>query len=446
MADVPVERKRHLLLNSLSPVAVEALASTCRPTDASKFTAEELLAKLDIIYTKRSNKRAERANFFLLRQKPGETLVDFASKLRNQSVKCDYPDNVLDDQLCSAFTAGVESESTRRYLWSLPESSVEKFDSLFDFAMKYEATQADAKRSNNQPDVAAISSRGGFRGRFRGRGSRNFSSRGGRGGFRTGGRSGLQCFGCGSTNHLKADCPARNQTCNNCGKVGHFAKVCKAPKKRQNMRGQRRTNYIEENEYDVLHMGPITSSSMFVPLKLNGVPISVELDTGSSVTILSKTIWRKIGSPKLWPETSTLRSFTGHAVKLMGCTKITVQYKEVTTELEVLISDRQGSVLGRDWIKALKLNQVRLKDLQQNSIHKVSDALTLNEILNEHKTVFRDELGCCKEFKAHLYLKEGSRPTFCKARSVPFALMPEVEAELNKLVQDGVLSPVDFSD
>ena len=73
MADVPVQRKRHLLLNSLSPVAVEALASACRPAEASKFSAEELLLKLDVIYTKRSNKRAERVNFFLMRQRSGET-------------------------------------------------------------------------------------------------------------------------------------------------------------------------------------------------------------------------------------------------------------------------------------------------------------------------------------------------------------------------------------
>ena len=222
----------------------------------------------------------------------------------------------MDEQLCSAFTAGVESESTRRYLWSLPESSVEKFDLLFDFAIKSESTQADAKRSTNAPDVAAVSARGGFRGRFRGHGGRNYSSRGGRGGYRKGGRTGLQCFGCGSTDHLKADCPALNQTCNNCGKMGHLAKVCKAPKKRPNTRGQRRTNYIEENEYDALHTGPVTIFSMFVPLKLNGVPVSVELDR---VTTLSKAIWEKVDFPELSPEVATLRSFTGHPIKLMGC-------------------------------------------------------------------------------------------------------------------------------
>ena len=123
-----------------------------------------------------------------------------------------------------------------------------------------------------------------------------------------------------------------------------------------------------------------------------------------------------------------------------------MQYKDLITELEVLISERQGSVLGRDWIKALKLNQVRLKDLQQNAVFRVGDTQTLSEILNEHKKVFIDELGCCTNFKAHLYLKDGARPAFCKARSVPFALTPEVEKELGKLVQDEVLTPVDFSD
>ena len=149
MAGVPVESRRHLLLNSLVPKAFQMIVSLCRPSEPSKFTLTELFQKLKIAYSRQANKRAERANFFMIKQKPGQNLVEFANLLRNQSVKCDFPDNVIDDQLCSAFSANIESEATRRFLFDLPESSVEKFDTLLEAAVKYEASQADARRAPN---------------------------------------------------------------------------------------------------------------------------------------------------------------------------------------------------------------------------------------------------------------------------------------------------------
>ena len=35
-----------------------------------------------------------------------------------------------------------------------------------------------------------------------------------------------KCFYCGNPFHIRIKCPARNVICNNCGKEGHFAKVC----------------------------------------------------------------------------------------------------------------------------------------------------------------------------------------------------------------------------
>lgn len=77
-------------------------------------------------------------------------------------------------------------------------------------------------------------------------------------------------------------------------------------------------NYIEYYSYDVLHTGPVTSNSIFVPLTLNNREVSMEPDTGSWVTIVTKKVWFKISSPHLKKVMTVLRSFTCHSIPPLG--------------------------------------------------------------------------------------------------------------------------------
>ena len=37
-----------------------------------------------------------------------------------------------------------------------------------------------------------------------------------------------KCFFCGLNKHPRNSCPAKDSTCNNCGKTGHYTEVCKS--------------------------------------------------------------------------------------------------------------------------------------------------------------------------------------------------------------------------
>ena len=60
--------------------------------------------------------------------------------------------------------------------------------------------------------------------------------------------------------------------------------------------------------------------------------------------------------------------------------------------------------------------------------------------------MFKDELGKLQGVEAKIYVEEGARPRFEKARPVPFAIREKVEKELDRLQALGVIKPVRFSD
>nr|XP_050046411.1 uncharacterized protein K02A2.6-like [Dermacentor andersoni] len=70
----------------------------------------------------------------------------------------------------------------------------------------------------------------------------------------------------------------------------------------------------------------------------------------------------------------------------------------------------------------------------------------MTPLLDEFSDLFDNKLGCCKGPPVQLHLKEGARPHFCKARTVPYAMRSKVSAEIDCLVQDGVLSSISISD
>lgn len=51
-----------------------------------------------------------------------------------------------------------------------------------------------------------------------------------------------------------------------------------------------------------------------------------------------------------------------------------------------------------------------------------------------------------KRLKAEITLKAEHKPKFCQPRVVPYALRSKVEAELSRLTEIGVLSPVQYSE
>lgn len=70
----------------------------------------------------------------------------------------------------------------------------------------------------------------------------------------------------------------------------------------------------------------------------------------------------------------------------------------------------------------------------------------LAALLKEYADMFESTTGSIKGHVAHLYFKPGALFKLNKAWPVPFAYRPLVEEELERLVQVGVLTPVDIAE
>ena len=77
-------------------------------------------------------------------------------------------------------------------------------------------------------------------------------------------------------------------------------------------------------------------------------------------------------------------------------------------------------------------------------VHSLKEEDPLNEILEKNVDVFKPGLGCIKGFTVQLQV-DPTKPKFFKPRQVPFILKQKVETELERLQDQGIISPVQFS-
>ena len=66
----------------------------------------------------------------------------------------------------------------------------------------------------------------------------------------------------------------------------------------------------------------------------------------------------------------------------------------------------------------------------------------IEELITKYNSVFSNKQGSIDEFEARIKVKTDANPKFYKPRPVPYALKGAVEAELERLENEGIILKV----
>ncbi|KAL3242596.1 hypothetical protein MRX96_047709 [Rhipicephalus microplus] len=182
-------------------------------------------------------------------------------------------------------------------------------------------------------------------------------------------------------------------------------------------------------------------SKIHVAVEIEGVECEMEVDSGSTFSLISEATARQIFPngriPKLKQLDVVMKDYQGNCIAVQGMATVTVKFRGFAGPLKLVIVKGQRQILlGLDWFPALGIKVTR--------VHRMDELATaFDKLFEEFAVVFDGGLGCYKGPPVKLALNPEVVPVRLKARRVPFALRQKIDAELDKLLQQGVLEPVD---
>lgn len=108
----------------------------------------------------------------------------------------------------------------------------------------------------------------------------------------------------------------------------------------------------------------------------------------------------------------------------------------------IVVSGGSQALLGRNWMAVMEMKI----DVNEEMVSTVKEAPSLEALLNKYAQLFEKDGSKFKGPRLKLQLKAGETPAFHKPRPVPYATVDAATAALQKMQDEGIISPVRFSD
>ncbi|KAM7315470.1 uncharacterized protein ISCGN_005253 [Ixodes scapularis] len=433
---VPETDQVDAFLSLIGPTTYNLLKSLTAPQLPVTKSFDELTQLLRDHLEPKPSVIAERARFHRRIQEEGETIAQFVAALRTLARTCDFG-TFLDESLRDRFVCGMRRVDIQRALFA--EDKTLTFQKAVDRAVALETAIKSTSEvhgsggNSDQVESASV---------HKLKGDKEDTK-----------KRGVACYRCGSSKHLARTCIHSEATCYKCQKVGHIQRACRSFQKRKPQGREKSLKTLTVTKD--AHVNRITAPKdqpLTVEVLVENSPVTMEIDTGAAVSVISKQQYReRFAALNLKPTALRLKTYTGETVKPCGVLEVKVSHQEETRVLPLYVLNQSGPpLLGREWLQRLRLNWKQVTGF--NNLQRSTQGASLMPVdklqvlLDRYQAIFKDELGKISGEEARLFLKEGSHHKFLKARSVPFALVPAVEKELSNLEALGVITPTTSSE
>ncbi|XP_053618601.1 uncharacterized protein K02A2.6-like [Plodia interpunctella] len=451
--EIKTELKVSTLITVVGEETYNLMCDLCAPKHPEEKTYEELVELVRAHLEPQRSEIAERHIFRQRRQKAGESLTEYLQALKHLAVTCNFGTR-LEEDLRDQFVSGLASELMRSRIFT--EKAID-YRKAVELALALEAAERHAEASGVSRQAATGSTdngggaateglhavrarRGGGAGAGGARGPpQDAAGRGARGYV----RDGAECWRCGK-GHAANRCRFANYNCDNCNQRGHLRVMCVKVRDRL-QRSEFRQNFVEECSEEDAFFNLVVSSSQgndpyFINIKVNSEILKCEIDTGSRISAINSDVYELMfKDSKLLSDNLILRSYSGSRIEPLVYILVNIQFKSVSANNVRLYVIKGGGLplLGRDWLKFLKITQINMNKL-------IEEDQLVSQLCKEYPQVFTDKLGTCKK-TLRLQLVD-CNGVYVRARPVPLALRERVERELERLQRDGSIYRVDHSD
>ena len=214
----PTDANKRSLLNNLVSPEIYDMISEC-----TSYT--EAVALLQSTFIKQKNEIFARHKLCTCKQEPGQTIDQFLLQLKTLSKDCNYV-NVSAVECCNLAVrdALIDSLLSNNIRLRLLENNTLTLDDASNQARSLEQAQLHSNsytdHSSYTDAVNSIDETASDKGCLRSTEEGSIKSAAI---FKP---SFKKCLYCGNYMHQRSKCPARLAFCHNCGKKGHFSKVC----------------------------------------------------------------------------------------------------------------------------------------------------------------------------------------------------------------------------
>ncbi|XP_021378372.1 uncharacterized protein K02A2.6-like [Mizuhopecten yessoensis] len=450
------EKRRAILLSVCRAKVYTLMSDLSAPTKPSEKTYEDLVVLVKEHSAPKPSEIEQRYKFHNRFRKTGESVSQYIAALRNLSEHCNFG-GTLETMIRDRLVCGINEDRIQRRLLSEGELT---FTKSYEIAISMETAAKnviDLQQDTTPAGAGKIHKVSQLK-----RGQQRPKSQQQTQGHRAqapNNQGNLQkpCFRCGGK-HKPQNCKFKDSECFYCRKKGHIIEKCltrlaeckggrvthSSDRKKQN-----KVNALEEvDDDDIYPMFRVSSSNKepyTVTLSVNGIPLQMEIDTGASKTVVGEPAFERLtkcDKVTLKPSNTKLKTYTGEMVPVLGRFEVPVNYGKFDGVLQAeVVKGDNPCLLGRDWLQHIQLDWNEIFSISHDSDNSIID-----EIVSKHPSVFEPGLSKVRGTKAKIYVDPQEKPLYFKARPTPYALRDKIEHELDRLVAEGTISPVEFSE